>query len=164
MNKAIIELIRKLLFTDDYISVAGQISNASDVINILDLMLYLLRNGHLSNFDAKLDTNSRARRLMMKIITKTPVMPRSLFVTEVSMKSNREYIGGGGFGHVFKGKLGGEAVALKVLYKTHDNIVSDTLNSWSHLVYFVQGFLPRSIDVAIPQSQIRITLLRDLRN
>lgn len=60
MNTAIVELIRKLLFTDDYVSIAGQLINASDVINILDHMLYLLRNEHLSN-DAKLDTNSRAR-------------------------------------------------------------------------------------------------------
>lgn len=66
---------------------------------------------------------------MMKIITKKPVMPRSLFVAEVGMKSNREYIDGGGFGHILKTKLGGEAVALKVLYKTHGNIISNTLNS-----------------------------------
>ena len=61
---------------------------------------------------------------MFKIMTQMPVMPKSLLVTGVSMKAHREYIGGGGFGLVFKGKLKGAPVSLKVLYRTHNNIVS----------------------------------------
>ena len=91
---------------------------------LLDFMLYLLRNGSLSNSDAVSDASRRARRLMYKIMTKMPVMPMSLFVTGVSMKTHREYIGGGGFGLVFKGTLKEAPVSLKVLYKTHNNIVS----------------------------------------
>ena len=60
---------------------------------------------------------------MIKIISKTPVMPSSLFVTGVSMPAIREYIGEGGFGHILKGESRGKAVALKVLYKTDDDVV-----------------------------------------
>ncbi len=112
-------------------------------------MLYLLYHGHLT----KLDVNGRARRLMMKIIKTTPVMPRSLFVTGIRMKDKGEYVGGGGFGHVFKGKLGGQAVALKLLFKTQNNIVScrpsrDTIS----YILMRTGFLPGSVDVEISQA------------
>ena len=86
-------------------------------------MLHLLHERCLSSPDAIIDLNRRARRLMIKIISKMPVMPSFLFVTGVSMPANREYIGGGGFGHILKGELGGEAVALKVLYKTDNDVV-----------------------------------------
>ncbi|KAF8339481.1 kinase-like domain-containing protein, partial [Amanita rubescens] len=118
VNTSTIELTYNLLLAEDYVNIASQLSNASDIIILLDFLLYLLHHGHLT----KLDVNGRARRLMMKIIKTTPVMPRSLFVTGIKMKDNREYLGGGGFGHVFKGKLGGEAVALKLLFKTQNNI------------------------------------------
>ena len=39
------------------------------------------------------------------------------------MSANREYIGGGGFGDILKGELRGEVVALKVLYKTDNDVV-----------------------------------------
>ena len=100
-------------------NVAGQLSDASDVKNVLDFMLCLLLDGHLSDADV----NLRARRLMLKAITKTPVMPRSLFVTGVKVKVDRDYIASGGFGLVFKGELEGRFVALKVLYKAQNNIV-----------------------------------------
>jgi len=60
---------------------------------------------------------------MFKIISKMPIIPTSLFVTGVSMPVNREYIGGGGFGQILKGKLKGGAVALKLLYKTDNEVV-----------------------------------------
>ena len=86
-------------------------------------MLCLICDGHFSN----LDDDRRARRLMFKVITKKLVMPRSLFLTGTGLKMDRDrdYIGSGGFGHVFKGELQGlGAVALKVLYKTHSDVVS----------------------------------------
>ena len=39
------------------------------------------------------------------------------------MPANREYIGSGGFGQILKGELRGDAVALKVLYKTDNDVV-----------------------------------------
>lgn len=113
-----------LLSTRDFRNIAAHLSDASDVKNLLDFMLYLLRGGYLSNLDAMPDANRRARRLMFKIMTKMPVMPRSLFAMGVSMKVYREYLNGGEFGLVFKGTLEGAPVSLKVLYKTHNNVVS----------------------------------------
>ena len=58
---------------------------------------------------------------MLKMIIKTPVTPSSLFVKGISAKVDYDYVGRGGFGFVFKGDLGGAAVALKLLYKTRHN-------------------------------------------
>ena len=149
VNASTIELTYNLLLAEDYANLASQLPNASDIINLLDFILYLLLHGHLT----KLDVNGRARRLMMKIIKTTPVMPRSLFVTGIRMKENREYVGGGGFGRVFKGKLGGEAVAMKLLYKTQNNIVSWLFHLEITLgVKCGQGLLSGSVDVEISQA------------
>lgn len=134
----------KLLSQDDYLDAVAHLYDVSDVHNVLDFVLCLLCDGHLPNSDA----NWRARRLMFKVMTKTPVMPRSLFVTEVKVKVDRDYIAGGGFGLVFKGELLGKFVALKVLYKTHNNIVSCSWQSYhvvclSTLVYMIRTFVER---------------------
>ncbi|KAF8321905.1 kinase-like domain-containing protein [Amanita rubescens] len=84
-------------------------------------MLRLLCSGHLSCSEVP-DANRRARRLMLKMITKTPVTPSSLFVKGINAKVDYDYVGRGGFGFIFKGELKGAAVALKLLYKTrHDD-------------------------------------------
>ena len=132
----------------DYVNIAHNLRDVSDVKDLLDFVLFLLLNGHLSNSDA----SRRARRFMFKVITNTPVIPGSLFVTGISMNAQHEIIGGGGFGLVFKGKLGKAPVALKVLYKTHNNVVSFnfTIAHTSSINVFVQtGFLSRSVNVAI---------------
>ncbi len=60
---------------------------------------------------------------MFKIISTNPVIPQSLIVSEVKVPAKRDYIAGGGYGGVCKGKLRGKIVALKVLYKTGNNVV-----------------------------------------
>ncbi len=91
-------------------------------MNLLEFILHVLRHRYLSNPD---DISQRARRLMFKIISKTPVVPRSFIVTGISMPDKRDYIGRGGYGNVFKGKHCGTVVALKVLYKNDaNNLVS----------------------------------------
>ena len=114
----------KLLSRDpkDYVNVTEHLSDDSDVKILLDFILYLLHERRLSN-TAAMDINLRARQLMLKVATRTPAIPWSLIVTGVSIQSDPSLIGSGGFGNVFKGELGGAPVALKVLYKTHNNMV-----------------------------------------
>ena len=54
---------------------------------------------------------------MFKLVSKTAVMPRSLSITDV--EKDPQAIAVGGFGKVFKGKCGGQLVALKMLYHGH---------------------------------------------
>lgn len=100
---------------------------------------------------------------MLKIISRMPVIPRSLIVTGVSMPTERDYIGGGGFGRVFRGELQGTAVALKVLYKPNNNVVSPSCGfRLSLLILIPTGLLSRGVDVAITKTQVCITIFRDL--
>ena len=93
-------------------------------------MLHLLCERRLPNPTAAMNINLRARRLMLKIATRTPVLPRFLMVTG-SVRSEGDLIGSGGFGHVFKGELQGAPVALKVLHRTNHNIVSSLHRSFN---------------------------------
>ena len=126
-----IDLARSLLTTNNYVNAALQLTGVSDTGLFLDFMLYLLCGGHLSCSQVP-DANRRARRLMLKMITKTPVTPSSLFVKGIAAKVDYDYVGRGGFGFVFKGELKGAAVALKLLYKTrhHDAGRSLILNEY----------------------------------
>ena len=148
----------------DYVKIAEQLNDASDVNNMLNFILYLVVNGHLSNKNTtSSDANWRARRLMIKVITKTPVVPTSLIVTGVSMPAEHDYIGGGGFGHVYKGELGGTAVALKVLYKSNNSVVSPSYRCYDVMVDSIQtGLLSRGINVGISQAQVRAAVCRNL--
>ena len=53
---------------------------------------------------------------MFKLISITDVLPRSLFITDIT---TLDVIGIGGFGRVFKGLHNGHDVALKVVDKSH---------------------------------------------
>lgn len=100
---------------------------------------------------------------MIKIITKTPVIPTSLIVTGVSRPAEHDYIGSGGFGDVYKGKLGEESVALKVLYKANNNVVSSSSRHYCAIVDSVQtGLLSRGTDMGISQAQVRPAVVRNL--
>ena len=123
VNVATIDLARSLLTTNNYVNAALQLAGESDTELLLDFMLYLLCRGHLSCSEVP-DANRRARRLMLKMIKKTPVMPSSLFVEGINAQVDYDCIGRGGFGFVFKGELKGAAVALKLLYKTRHNDAS----------------------------------------
>ena len=147
----------------DYVKIAEQLNDALDVSNMLDFILCLVVNGHLSNTNATLsDANWRARRLMFKVIAKTPVIPTSLIVTGVSMPAEHDYIGGGGFGHVYKGRLGGATVALKILYKINNSVVSPSCRCYDVIIDLVQtGLLSRGIDVGISQAQVCAAVFRN---
>jgi hypothetical protein len=123
-NAGTINTMRELLSQRDYIKIAAHINNASDAERLLDLILHLLRNESHSNGELK--ESRRARRLLLKVASTMPVIPRSLFIKGVTMKVGPDYISRGGFGLVVKGELGGALVALKFLYKhaRHNSIVS----------------------------------------
>ena len=100
---------------------------------------------------------------MMKVITKTPVIPTSLIVTGITMPAERDYIGGGGYGHVYKGELGGTTVALKVLYKANNSVVGPSGRLYYVIVDLVQtGLLSRGIDVGISKAQVCAAVFRYL--
>ncbi|KAF8325734.1 kinase-like domain-containing protein [Amanita rubescens] len=121
VNATTINLTWKLLSSEDYVSVTDDLNKASDVQNLLDFMLHLLRDHRLPHQDPTVIIDQRARRFMMKVISKVPVMPPSLIVTGVRIPANRSYLHGG-FGSVFKGEFQGSTVALRVLHKTGNNI------------------------------------------
>jgi serine/threonine protein kinase len=56
---------------------------------------------------------------MFKLISMADVLPRSLFITDIT---TLDVIGLGGFGRVFKGKHKGQCVALKVVDKSHKSV------------------------------------------
>ena len=81
------------------------------------------------------------------------------------MLAERNYIGSGGFGRVFEGKLQEEVVALKVLYKCDDDVVSHLRRSYKDVVDCSPTvLLQRGIDVGIFQAQVCAAVLRDLRS
>ena len=51
---------------------------------------------------------------MFKLMSKTNILPRPLFITNI--EKDPHAIAVGGFGRVFKGKYGVQLVALKMLY------------------------------------------------
>ena len=111
-------------------------------MNLLEFTLHILRHHCLPYQDhATMDISQRARRLMLKIISKTPVVPRSFIVTGVNLPDKRDYIGRGGYGSVFKGEFLGTVVALKELYKNDvNNLVSFQSLFLRHPCLFHQAF------------------------
>jgi hypothetical protein len=121
----------KLLSGKNYLSSVAKLDRTADSQNLLDFILHMLRYRLLTNQDESVDFNQRARRFMFKIIAKKPVTPWSLIATGVSQPAEQDYIGGGGFARVYKSELKGEAVALKVLYKSDNDAVSPTYPSYT---------------------------------
>ena len=85
-------------------------------------------------------------------------------MTEVKVPAKRDYIGGGSFGGVCKGELRGEIVALKVLYKTGDNVVSPSRSVYyvTKLIIVLIGVLSRGVDVGNAQARVRAVILGNL--
>ena len=122
VNTTSIGLLRNLLNRQDYVDAAEKLDHPSDIMNMLEFILLVLRTpSSFSNPGPNRDTNRRARRLMSKIISRSSIMPMSLFLTGLTMPGDHDFIGGGTFGLVYKGEHEGRAVALKVPYKTRNN-------------------------------------------
>ncbi len=112
--------MRNLLSPEDYVDVAEQLNQLPDIKNLLEFMLFVIRNRYFSNLDTDVDLNRRARELMSKLISKWPHLPSSLFLTGVTIPSDRDLSGVGGSGLDFKGEYEGKIVALKLLYNTRN--------------------------------------------
>lgn len=85
---------------------------------------------------------------MFKLISKTDVIPSSLFITNV--KTDFSIIGAvgiGGYGRVFRGEHEGRTVALKILDKARKNV-------GAHLVSFLT-ILIRSISILSVKTFVR---------
>ena len=155
MNTTSIGLFYNLLAREDYVDAAEKLNHLSDIMNLLEFTIFVLRNRYFANPDPNVDTNQRARRLMSKIISKSPVMPGSLFLTGLTIPGDDDDIGGGGFGLPFRGEHEGKAVALKLLHKTRHHVVRPSSPTCrSSLIQFLNfvlktGLLPTSVDVAI---------------
>ncbi|KAF8331203.1 kinase-like domain-containing protein [Amanita rubescens] len=83
----------------------------SDVEPLLDVILERLCNDSLVNLGVS-DANQKARTLILKLITMTNVIPRSLFIVQVESEIG---FGAISIGSVLKGKYRGRPVTLKVL-------------------------------------------------
>jgi hypothetical protein len=121
VNTVTVNLVHKFLSREDYVNVAAELSDTFVITDLVDFMLYLLCHGHLSN---SLHANNRARRLMLNIIAKTPVMPRSLLVMGVWPLMEQNLVHVGRFGLIFKTNLRGKLVAVKVLHRAYNNTAS----------------------------------------
>ena len=58
---------------------------------------------------------------MFKLISEADVIPRSLYITDVSL-GRLDAIGSGGYGRVLGGTYQGNLVALKVIDKPHKDV------------------------------------------
>ncbi|KAF8351801.1 kinase-like domain-containing protein [Amanita rubescens] len=61
-------------------------------------------------------------------LSEKDILPKSLFITDVKTDSTFRIIGMGGFGNVSTGSREGQHVALKVIYKTSHQEVSELLS------------------------------------
>jgi hypothetical protein len=73
-----------------------------------------LPEGSLGVKNIARDIKRKARKLMFKLVSKTNILPRALFITDI--KKDPQAIAIGGFGRVFKGTYRGQVVGLKMLY------------------------------------------------
>ncbi|KAF8339466.1 kinase-like domain-containing protein [Amanita rubescens] len=118
----IVDLMCEILSREDYVNLVTRIDDPLDASKLLDFILDLLNHRASIQDATTADITRRARRFILKVISRMPIVPPSLIVTGVTIPSERDYIGGGGFGRVFKGKRRGKAVALKVLYKCDNQV------------------------------------------
>ena len=140
VNKVILNLFRQVLDIPDYGTIVDELEDPVDDVELLiDFILYV-RSRSIQLFDTVAyflqalrshgllesgipDANRRARRLMFKLISKTDVTLKFLFISDVKIDSYRETLGVGGYGRVIKGDHKGHHVALKMLDKEVSQIL-----------------------------------------
>ncbi|KAF8631111.1 hypothetical protein AX17_005156 [Amanita inopinata Kibby_2008] len=118
-NAVTVDLLVEFLGLKNYINLGLQIVDLEDIEKLLDFLVHLLHNNILSAVIP--DANRRARRLMLKLLTRTVIIPKSLYLPNVSMEIP-DYVARGGFANIFVGNYNGARVALKRLHNVRDDV------------------------------------------
>ncbi|KAF8631112.1 hypothetical protein AX17_005157 [Amanita inopinata Kibby_2008] len=119
VNAATIDLVVEFLELKNYINLGLQVTAVEDIENLIEFLTHLLHNNLLKDIGP--DANRKARRIMLKLLAKTAITPKSLYLSNVTMESF-ETFASGGFANVFVGDYNGSRVALKWLRNVQRNV------------------------------------------
>ncbi|KAF8626480.1 hypothetical protein AX17_006536 [Amanita inopinata Kibby_2008] len=120
VNTGTVDFMSNILRMKDYVNIPSRLDDVRDAENLLEFLIYLLDNGLLVKTDLQ-DANRRARRFMIKLVTKTNATPKSLYLTDVVIE-NQSPVDDGGFSNVYAAHYRGIRVAVKRLRNTGLNI------------------------------------------
>ncbi|KIL54139.1 hypothetical protein M378DRAFT_174425 [Amanita muscaria Koide BX008] len=109
------EVLGLVLNADDFVSLANKIDDQQDAESLIEMLLYLFDKDLMGKICVtRINANSRARRLIIKMAARLTTAPKSLFLNpdEIPIPSGLP-IDSGGLAFVYKSSYHGAQVALK---------------------------------------------------